>query len=509
MIAVGALCLIPFGAKAQILFKTDFDGDEPLASWQAGSSELVEVGDGRCLHVSVDPDAEPLGAVARKPLDADGLKGKTITLRARVRAEGLSEKPNPWNGVKVMLILETEGGTDYPQLDLPGEDFPWGEAFEVLRVPEDVTAATLVLGLEMVSGEAWFDDVSITEGNRIWDQGQRREEQFVGHDVPRLRGAMHGPEFVEEDFRALVEDFGANHIRWQLNWVPMDKATEWARDLDAFDEWLAGALDECDKAIALAEELGVLLLVDLHTPPGGRADAGVCRMFQERRYQEKLLEVWDTIARRYAGRDAIWAYDLINEPVEGVVADGLMDWRELATAATDVIRAADPGKPVLVEPGPWGGPQGFSTFVPLDRERVIYGFHMYLPHRFTHQGVHSDPVGPVYPGEVAGRYWDKETLREAMRPAIEFQERFNVHIHVGEFSAIRWAPENSAYRYLRDVIDLFEEYGWDWCYHAFREWSGWSVEHTTDPGDLEPAEEPTDRERLLREWFSRNERPAL
>lgn len=37
-------------------------------------------------------------------------------------------------------------------------------------------------------------------------------------------------------------------------------------------------------------------------------------------------------------------------------------------------------------------------------------------------------------------------------------------------------------RYLADVIDLFEEYGWDWSYHAFREWAGWSVEHTwTDP----------------------------
>ncbi len=37
-----------------------------------------------------------------------------------------------------------------------------------------------------------------------------------------------------------------------------------------------------------------------------------------------------------------------------------------------------------------------------------------------------------------------------------------------------WAP--GAGEYLRDCIDIFEEYGWDWCYHAFREWEGWSVE---------------------------------
>ena len=52
-----------------------------------------------------------------------------------------------------------------------------------------------------------------------------------------------------------------------------------------------------------------------------------------------------------------------------------------------------------------------------------------------------------------------------------------------------------------------EEYEWDWAYHAFREWSGWSAEHTTDPADLKPSPTPTDREELLRSWFSLNERP--
>jgi hypothetical protein len=26
---------------------------------------------------------------------------------------------------------------------------------------------------------------------------------------------------------------------------------------------------------------------------------------------------------------------------------------------------------------------------------------------------------------------------------------------------------------MRDAIELFEEAGWDWTYHAFREWQGW------------------------------------
>ena len=83
-----------------------------------------------------------------------------------------------------------------------------------------------------------------------------------------------------------------------------------------------------------------------------------------------------------------------------------------------------------------------------------------------------------------------------------------MHIYAGEFSAIRWAPAGSACRWLGDVIDIFEAHGWDWSYHAFREWDGWSVEHGPDRNDRTPAAAPTDRQILLRKWYARNEKPA-
>jgi hypothetical protein len=132
---------------------------------------------------------------------------------------------------------------------------------------------------------------------------------------------------------------------------------------------------------------------------------------------------------------------------------------------------------------------------------------MYLPHAFTHQGVHDDwSKRWVYPGEIAGRPWGKAQLEAALQPVVEFQQRYGVHIYIGEFSAIRWAPEGSAYRYLRDLIEIFEAHGWDWSYHAFREWSGWSVEHGEDRADTKPSPTPTEREKLLREWFARNQK---
>ena len=51
---------------------------------------------------------------------------------------------------------------------------------------------------------------------------------------------------------------------------------------------------------------------------------------------------------------------------------------------------------------------------------------------------------------------------------------------------------------------LFEEYGWDWAYHAFREWQGWSVEHSDDPGNMAPVE-MTARKQAILDGFKRNQ----
>ena len=150
-----------------------------------------------------------------------------------------------------------------------------------------------------------------------------------------------------------------------------------------------------------------------------------------------------------------------------------------------------------------------GNLVPLDVPHVVYSAHMYVPFKFTHQTLYDNTREPRrYPGEIDGKPWDKAALERALKPVIDFQKTYNVHIFLGEFSAIRWAPDQSAYRYLQECIDLFEKHGWDWTYHAFREWDGWSVEHGSDRNNHQPTPQPTPRKRLLLEWFAKNEKPA-
>jgi len=194
----------------------------------------------------------------------------------------------------------------------------------------------------------------------------------------------------------------------------------------------------------------------------------------------------------------------VNKPVEGVAA-GLRDWQTLARDTARRVRAIDPKHAIIVEPAPWAGPSALDQFEPLDTPGVVYSVHMYLPQSYTHQGVHDSPAGVSCPGPINGLSWNKNQVRRALEPAIAYQRDYHVPIYIGEFSAIRWA--RGARDYLRDVIEVFEEHGWDWACHAFREWDGWSVEHGPNRDDHKRAAAPTDRETLLRSWFERNARP--
>jgi endoglucanase len=300
---------------------------------------------------------------------------------------------------------------------------------------------------------------------------------------------------------------GPDHVRWQLTWGGFPRSPADTGDLAAYDKWLAETLDHVDRLLPVCAELGILVLIDLHTPPGGRiAGEEVCRIFQEKRFQDRFLTAWEEMARRYRDKPAVWGYDLVNEPVEGMVPEGLMDWQALAEAAAKRVRAIDPKRAIVVEPAPWGGPEAIVNLDPIGVPGVVYSVHMYQPHKFTHQGVYDNPSGIAYPGVVEGRAWEKESLRKALQPARDFARDYGVHLYIGEFSAIRWAPGESARDWLRDVIDIMEENGWDWAYHAFREWDGWSVEHGPDPKDRTRAKTPTSRETLLRSWYAKNAR---
>ncbi len=496
--------------KGHVVFKSDFENADALGPWQ-GALRL-EAGCQSAHALVVERGADGVGASLTLPLPAGELRGHKLLCAANVRAESVSAKPQPWNGIKLMLIIESPRGKEWPQADIPAGTFPWRRAAFSARIPADASAVTLLVGLEAVTGKTWLDDIVITVAKPPAAPAPKAAAgpPFKGHELPRLRGAMIHPDIDAASLRVLGQEWNANLIRWQLiNYVGAGKRLP----LEKYDAWLDGELAKLDAALPHCERFGLRIALDLHSPPGGKGTASGYAgsddgLFAERACQDKFVEVWRRMAARYKDAKPIWGFDLANEPVEGLIEEGCDDWHDLAERAAKAVRAVDPQRTLIIESPNWGGPDGFRDFEPIDVPGVVYSVHMYMPAAFTHQTLFGTGGGRKYPGEIDGTVWDKARLQAALAPVIEFQKTHGVHIYVGEFSAIRWAPGDSAHRYLADLIDIFEAHGWDWSYHAFREWNGWSVEHGSDRNDSAPAATPTDRQRLLREWFARNKKPG-
>ena len=322
--------------------------------------------------------------------------------------------------------------------------------------------------------------------------------------VTQLRGTMINPLLVEQDFQVLAK-WNANHIRWQLLWGGFPHGPADKGDVPAYEAWLETALEHLDSLLPFFRQVGIKVLLDLHTPPGGRDPNDKWPLFYNQTFQDAFLVVWEKMANRYKNETQIMGYDLVNEPDDRDLAPGLKNWRDLAIAAIGRIRPIDSLHPIVLETSPVSGPSTLPNFDPLPYDNMIYSFHMYEPTKFVFQNVFNNVTPIYYPGVIDGQMWNKDQLRVVLQPTLDWQKRHNASIHVGEFSAVRWAPGNSTCNYLNDVIELFEEFGWNWDYHAFREWQGWNVEIIGDKDHPQPSPVPTDRQLLLMEWFKKNQ----
>lgn len=512
--AVGITCAMMAGLTlsqpGDVVFHTDFDTPHERQAWSQADFAQWVTGNGgtTTLCVTVARDQSGGSHMMRLPLDLKPYRGFLLLFECMAKADRVSKPPASYLGVKFMLHYqsEAEGPVWLNENNVFGT-FNWRPLRFSARIATDASNAELDLGLQDSSGTAWFDDVKIT----VLKQPRIRPTPpvnappaFKGHDLPRLRGVMSPNVYRDEDLRVLGAEWKANVIRWQItrNWGRA--GTD--RDLVEYDHWLEGRLDELDEALEACILYGIKVVVDMHSPPGGRYANNDLAIFNEPQYQDHWVAVWEKIARRYKDHAAIWGYDLINEPVQNVPAPaGGTDYLGAQVRAAKAIRAVDPTMPIFIEAAEWDSPAGYNELEPVGISNVVYQVHMYVPGTFTHQGVHGQWVPVAYPGKNGATTWDKQRLRNVLQPVREFQLAYNVHIYVGEFSSIRWAP--GAVNYLRDCIALFEEYNWDWTYHAYREWDGWSVEHGSDPQDHRPTREPTDRKTLLLHWFRQNVKP--
>ncbi len=467
--------------------------------------------EGDRLVVDIPADAYPADAVATAALPPgllEGAEGFSMTVEAE--GSGLAKPTRSWLGLKFQLHWKEsgkgKGREEWPNAKNAIGDLPAG----VLRNDCSFGGARagfaeLQLGLQGTSGRVVFDLSTLraapTKGlfRRI---NEDRVVRYPDDPAPRRGVMLPGRDPKEEDFEALAA-WGATLARYQMmrNWSAVNDN----RDLDEYAAWVDSKLDCLEKVVLpSARRHGIRIVVDLHVTPGGRDAVREMAMFREKRFADAFVETWRCIATRFKGNaDVIYGYDLVNEPTQ--IGRAPFDYWTLQRRAAEAIRAIDPDTAIIVESNDWDSPSAFSYLSPLRMDNVIYQVHCYRPMEFTHQGVHGSAVGAVWPDPTKG--WDRDFIRRTFAPVRAFQERHRCRIYVGEFSAIAWAKGADAY--LRDCIAVFEEYGWDWSYHAFREWGGWSVEHACEgPGKPFVPSADNPRKRALLDGFAGRIPPA-
>lgn len=293
--------------------------------------------------------------------------------------------------------------------------------------------------------------------------------RFSGYPLAGRRGINVWADRTTPQDISLLRREGANYIRLVLIEGP---------GKDGFDVWfdaIKPILDSC-------RESRIKVNLDAH--------------FNRNVSDDYLADFWPKLVRACSGyRDVIGAYDLLNEPSASSPAenDNWYKWVEKTSAS---IRSIDPDTPILLETGRGANPTGFPLMPEFKAENVIYGFHLYYPHSFTHQAMlykqgspESAPI-KTYPAwapiinwsdeswNESVEWWDRWTLRGQCLPIFRWWiEHGFPPMDNGEFGVIGY-PQNripgSVERWTRDVMTLNEALQSSWALYGYHGGFGWS-----------------------------------
>ena len=186
--------------------------------------------------------------------------------------------------------------------------------------------------------------------------------------------------------------------------------------------------------------------------------------FDSEKYQEIFYTIWETLAERYGDRADRVAFELLNEVTE---ARFLPAWKRISRECVRRIRFFAPDTIILLGSYNWNSARTVPELdAPYD-DKVVYNFHFYEPHAFTHQGAYWMPElrdkRMAYADCGASEAWFEDFLA----PAVEKAKKENCELYCGEFGVIDVVPPEEAVKWFKDLHAVFERHDiahamWTW-----------------------------------------------
>ena len=286
----------------------------------------------------------------------------------------------------------------------------------------------------------------------------------------------HFDTYITEADVENIANMGMDHIRLGFDEIVV-------RDKDG--NYREHILDLIEKFILWCEKRDLAVVLHLHKAIGNYCDIPEkVSLLDSPALKDGFVSLWTSLERRFSAYPDV-AFELLNEVLD-VDPD---KWNDLAARAIAALREINRDRTVIVGPTCWNNPDKIDKMRVCDDENVIYTFHMYAPHEFTHQrGVLQWAQlyynrALEYPCDDVDRYRqfhevvyndygsykgvkrvDKEVLRACMQPAFDFKKAHpDKVLWCGEFGTIRHADIKSRENWMADVIALLGENDIPYC----------------------------------------------
>jgi endoglucanase len=274
---------------------------------------------------------------------------------------------------------------------------------------------------------------------------------------------------------ALIKSMGFDHVRLSVNPQPIMDAS---RRSGGAAEYF-GSLDA---AIKMILDAGLAVELDMHP------DSDFKARLKEDDFVARFADFWRTVARHYSSwdQDRVF-FEILNEPE---MRDPYR-WYGVEAKLATAIRQGAPTHTIIAAGARWDDDDDMVFLEPLRDPNVIYVFHFYEPHIFTHQGatwgafywhwlkgLHY-PSSPENAALVAAavpdaperlqviRYgkdhWDASRIEAEINQTADWAKQRNVPLICNEFGVFRsYSDPHDREAWLKDVRTALERYGIGW-----------------------------------------------
>ena len=275
---------------------------------------------------------------------------------------------------------------------------------------------------------------------------------------------------------ALIRSMGFDHVRLSMNPQPMFQHGQ-------ADRIPADYLGYLDSAVQMILDRGLAVIIDVHPESDFKQ-----KLVAEDSFVEQFEDYWRQLARHYSSTNPdLVSFEILNEPE----FHDRYRWQGVQSKLAVAIREGAPQHTIIVAGAYWSSENELLFFDPLRDSNIIYNFHFYDPHIFTHQGatwstnyVHylkelpypSTPenvqqAAALLPDAVnhlqAIHYgldrWNASRIDGEIGQVAAWAKRWKVPVTCNEFGVYRKAanPQDRA-AWISDVRTTLEKYSIGW-----------------------------------------------